>query len=443
MNANRSTYALLCALILSCACNRQRQSERAESQPVSIPGAVSGVRVVSALPDREWTTPAGDLAGTRFSTLSQITTSNVGNLKLVATLSTGIPHGHEGGPLVVNNTMFMITPFPNYLLAIDLKNPQGPLKWKYEPNPDGRAVGIACCDVVNRGGSYGDGKIVYATLDGNVVAVNAETGKEVWRTTVADMNLGETVTMAPLIVKNRVFVGNSGGELGVRGKTVALDLSSGKEVWRAYHSGPDKEVLIGPDFKPFYAKDQGKDLGVSTWTQDQWKMGGGTQWGWITYDPELNLLFYGTGNPGVWNADQRPGDNKWSCTIWARNPDTGYAKWAFQIIPHDSWDFDEIMEDILIDMEWGGRTRKLLLHPGRSGFVYVLDRENGELLSAEKFVESTNWASGFDLKTGMPKIDEAKRTHQDSTTQDICPSSTGAKEFVPSSFSPRTGLLYI
>lgn len=434
--------SLLACVLLLPACSRRTETTHAASAP-NVPGALPNVHVVSPLPDREWTVPAGDLANTRFSTLSQITTGNVSNLKLVATLSTGIPHGHEGGPLVVNNTMYMITPFPNDLLAIDLKNPQGPLKWTYHPNPDGRAVGVACCDVVNRGGSYGDGKIVYATLDGQVVAVNAETGQEVWRTKVANPNIGETVTMAPLIVKNHVFVGNSGGELGVRGKTVCLDLGSGKEVWRAYHQGPDKEVLIGPDFKPFYAKDQGHDLGVSTWTPGQWKMGGGTQWGWISYDPELNLLYYGTGNPGVWNADQRPGDNKWSCTIWARNPDTGYAKWAFQVVPHDSWDYDEIMENVLIDMDWGGRTRKVLLHPGRSGFMYVLDRENGELLSAEKFVESTNWASGFDLKTGLPKIDPAKRTHQGTTTQDVCPSSTGGKEFVPSSFSPRTGLLYI
>ncbi len=180
---------------------------------------------------------------------------------------------------------------------------------------------------------------------------------------VANPNVGETLTMAPLIVKNHVFVGNSGAELGVRGKTVALDLATGKQVWCAYHSGPDKDVLIGPDFHPFYSKDQGKDLGVSTWTTDQWKLGGGTQWGWISYDPELNLIFYGTGNPGVWNADQRPGDNKWSVTIFARDPDTGQAKWAYQVDPHDAWDYDEIMENIAVDMDWQGRPRKLLLHP--------------------------------------------------------------------------------
>jgi PQQ-dependent dehydrogenase (methanol/ethanol family) len=437
-------FSVLGSAALLFGCGRQPHTVHANSAGVNnVPGELAGIQTVSPLAGNEWNTPEGDLAGTRFSTLSQINTGNVANLKLVSTMATGIPHGHEGGPLAVNNTLYMITPFPNNLLAIDLKDPQGPLKFTYQPHPSDRAVGIACCDVVNRGGSFGDGKIVYATLDGNVVAVDAGTGKEVWRTPVADNNFGETITMAPLIVKNHVFVGNSGGELGVRGKTVCLDLSSGKEVWRAYHTGPDQDVLIGPDFHPFYKKDQGKDLGVSTWSPNQWKMGGGTQWGWITYDPELNLLFYGTGNPGVWNADQRPGDNKWSITIWARDPDTGHAKWAFQIVPHDCWDYDEIMENVAVDMEWKGQMRKLLIHPGRSGFVYVLDRQTGELLSAEKFVAATNWASGFDLKTGQPNIDESKRTHQGSVTENICPSSTGGKEFVPSSFSPRTGLLYI
>lgn len=408
----------------------------------SVPGAVSGIQIVSPLPNGEWKIPAGDYAHTRFSTLDQINTQNVGNLKLVTSMATGNLHGHEGGPLVVNNTMYVITPFPNDLIAIDLKNPTGPIKWTYHPNPDIRAVGIACCDVVNRGGSYGDGKIVYATLDDNVVAVDAESGKEVWKTKIGDTNLGETTTMAPLIVKNRVIVGNSGGELGVRGKTLALDLATGKEVWRAYHTGPDKDVLIGNDFKAFYAKDQGKDLGVTSWTKDQWRIGGATQWGWISYDPELNLIYYGTGNPGVWNADQRPGDNKWSITLWARNPETGMAKWAYQIEPHDAWDYDEIMENILVDMDWEGRQRKVLIHPGRDGFVFVIDRETGELLSAKPFVP-VNWASGFDLKTGLPIEDPTKRTHQGTVTEDICPSSTGGKEFVPSSFSPRTGYLYI
>lgn len=408
----------------------------------TVPGQLSTIHLVSPLPDGEWRLPAGDYANTRFSPLDQITTKNVQNLKIVGTMSTGIPHGHEGQPLVVNGVMYVVTPFPNNLIALDLTKPGFPMKWKYEPRPDPKSQGIACCDVVNRGASYGDGKIVYATLDNHVVAVDANTGKEVWRTLVGDINVGETTTGAPLIVKNIVITGDAGGELGVRGKVVALDLKTGKEIWRAYHSGPDRDVLIGPNFKPFYKKDQGKDLGVTSWPPDAWKLGGGTVWGWISYDPETDLIFYGTGNPGVWNPDMRPGDNKWGITVFARKPETGEAVWAFQIVPHDAWDYDEIMENIAVDMEWHGQMRKLLIHPGRSGFVYVFDRETGELLSAEKF-EPTNWAKNFDLKTGLPDVDPTKVTHTGVYARQVCPSSTGAKEFVPSALSPRTGLLYI
>ena len=239
-----------------------------------------------------------------------------------------------------------------------------------------------------------------------------------------------------------MLVGNSGGELGVRGYVAALDVKTGKELWRAFNTGPDSDVKIGPEFHAFYAKDQGKDLGVSSWPSEQWKLGGSTVWGWISYDPETNLFFYGTGNPGVWNPDLRPGDNKWSSSIIARDADTGEARWAYQVTAHDSWDYDEIMENVLIDMDYGGRRRKLLVHPGRTGFVYVLDRETGELLSAETY-QPVNWASGYDLKTGKPNEDPAKHTHFGTVTQGICPSSTGAKDVIPSAFSPRTGLLYI
>ena len=399
-------------------------------------------RLISPLPGATWTLPSGDLANTRYSSLSQIDVNNVQNLKVSSVLQTGIAHGHEGGPLVINNTMYIVTPYPNNLIAVDLTKAGGALKWIYEPHPDPRAVGIACCDTVNRGASYVDGKIIYNTLDANTVAVDATTGKEVWRTRVGNIDVGETTTMAPLAVKDMVIVGNAGGELGVRGWILALDVKTGKQRWRAYNTGPDKDVLIGAGFKPFYAKDQGADLGAKSWSPDQWKLGGSTVWGWVSYDPETNLIYYGTGNPGVWNADLRPGDNKWSSSIIARDADTGMAKWAYQVSAHDAWDYDEIMENILVDMEVGGRMRKLLIHPGRTGFVFVLDRESGELLSADKF-QPTNWASGYDLKTGKPSEDPTKRTHYGKVTKNICPSSTGAKDFIPSAFSPQTGLVYI
>lgn len=392
----------------------------------------------------EWHLPALDHANSRFSELASINTKNVKNLQPVTTWSTGINRGHEGQPLVVGDTMYVVTPFPNNLIAFDMSKEGFAIKWKYVPHADPTAVGKACCDIVNRGASYADGKVVFNTLDNHVIAVDAESGNEVWRTQVGTVNEGETMTMAALIVKDKVIVGNAGGELGVRGWLKGLDLETGKVLWTAYNTGPDEETLMdSPRFKPFYPKDQGKDLGVKSWPPKQWELGGSTVWGWVSYDPEEDLLFYGTGNPGVWNPDLRKGDNKWSASIIARDPDDGQARWAYQIVPHDAWDYDEIMENIIIDMPWNGKMRKLLVHPGRTGFVYVMDRVTGELLSAEKFHPPTNWASGFNLDTGLPQIDESKRTHMGETTYDICPSSTGAKEVFPSAVSPRTGLLYI
>ena len=434
-------------LLLAAGCG----DARAASPAARVAGGGDTARAtVATLPagatngqgDGEWTMPGRDYAVSRYSTLSEINTSNVKNLKVATTFSTGVLHGHEGQPLVVGTTMYVVTPWPNLLYAIDLTKPGGALKWVYAPNPDARAQGIACCDIVNRGAAFADGKVIYNTLDAQTVAVDAESGKEVWRTRVGDINKGETMTGAPLVVKGKVFVGDAGAELGVRGYLAALDLKTGKELWRAFNTGPDVDVRIGADFHPFYAKDRAPDLGVKTWGPNAWKLGGGTVWGWLSYDPELNLLYYGTSNPGVWNPDMRPGDNKWSITLFARDPDTGNAKWAYQFVPHDSWDYDEIMENVLVDMPWHGQNRKLLIHPGRTGFVYLFDRGTGELLSADKY-QPTNWASGYDLKTGEPMIDPAKRTHQGTITRDICPSSTGAKDEQPSAFSPRTGLLYI
>lgn len=420
------------------------QKNTGNGMTTNVPGALPNIHFVAPLANGQWTMPAGDYGNLRFSPLSEINTGNVHNLHVVGTMTTGIPHGHEGGPLFVGSTMYVVTPFPDNLIAYDMSDPSKgfPMKWIYKPNPSVESEGVACCDVVNRGASYADGKIVYATLDNHVVAVDAQSGKEVWKTQTGDIHFGETTTMAPVVVKDVVLVGNSGGELGVRGKLTALDLKTGKIKWIAYSTGSDQDVRIGSDFKPYYAKDQGKDLGIKTWNPGQWKIGGGTVWGWISYDPELNLIYYGSGNPGVWNPDMRPGDNKWSCTIWARDPETGMAKWAYQIGPHDEWDFDSVMENILVDMPWKGQMRKLLLHPGRNGFMFVMDRSTGEVLSASQF-EPTNWATGYDLKTGNPLTVKEKETHFGKYTLDICPSSTGAKDFIPSSFDPRTGYLYI
>jgi PQQ-dependent dehydrogenase (methanol/ethanol family) len=438
-----SALALAAASGLSgCGRNTGAGSRLASIPQGAVPGAAPGIHLTSELAGAEWRMPAGDYGNLRYSPLDSIKTTNVKDLHVVTTMSTGIPNGHEGQPLVVNNTMYVVTPFPNNLIAIDLTRPGGAMKWVFVPHPDPKSVGIACCDVVNRGAVYADGKIIYNLLDAHTVAVNAGTGEEVWRTKVGNIDIGETMTGAPIVVKDKVLVGNSGGELGVRGYVAALDLKTGRELWRAYNTGPDSDVKIGAGFHAFYQKDQGKDLGVSSWTPDQWKLGGSTVWGWLSYDPETNLFFYGTGNPGVWNPDLRPGDNKWSCSIIARDADTGEARWAYQVVAHDAWDYDEIMENMLVDMEFGGRMRKLLIHPGRTGFVFVLDRETGEVLSAEAF-EPTNWASGYDLKTGKARENPAMRSRYGVVTSGICPSSTGAKDVIPSAFSPRTGLVYI
>jgi PQQ-dependent dehydrogenase (methanol/ethanol family) len=392
--------------------------------------------------DYQWLMPAKNYSGTRFSEDNQINVGNVKKLQVAWTFSTGVLHGHEAAPLVVNNTMYIVTPYPNILYALDLTQPGGPVKWTYKPNPALAAQGVACCDIVNRGAAFADRKVIFNTLDNQTIAVDAKTGKEVWKIKLGDINLGETMTMAPLIVKNKVLVGNSGGEMGIRGWLTALDLGTGKIVWRAYTNGPDKDVLIGSDFKAPYAAESGKDLGVKTWPADAWKTGGGAVWGWITYDAKADLIYYGTSNPGTWNADQRPGDNKWSASIFARNPDTGYAKWAYQFNPHDTHDYDGINESVLLDLPIKGKVRNVLIHPDRNGFMYLMDRLTGEVISAEPFVFS-NSVKSVDLKTGIPVVAMDKETHQNMLVKDICPAAPGGKDWQPSAWSPRTQLLYV
>ncbi|MCU1291872.1 MAG: Pyrrolo-quinoline quinone, partial [Bryobacterales bacterium] len=391
--------------------------------------------------DGQWVMAAKNYASTRYSTLDQINGTNVNTLKLAWTFSTGLTRGHEAAPLVVNNTMYIVTPYPNYLYALDLTKPGAPMKWMYEPNPVASSQGVACCDVVNRGAAYWKGKIIYNTLDVQTVAVDANTGKELWKTKLGDINLGETMTMAPVVAKGVVLVGNSGGEMGVRGWLVGLDADTGKIKWRAYTAGPDKDVLIGPNFKPFYEKQRGADLGVKTWAGDQWKIGGGPAWSWISYDPDLDLFYYGTANPGPWNPEQRPGDNKWTSSLLARRPETGEAIWAYQMNPHDLHDYDGVNENILLDLNIGGHTRKVLAHPDRNGYMYLMDRANGEIVSAQTY-GYVNTSEGVDLKTGELKLNPTKATGF-NTIRDACPAPPGVKDWSPTAFSPKTGLIYI
>ncbi len=395
--------------------------------------------MVAAADDGEWRMPAKDYASTRYSELAQIGTQNVAQLKELWSFTTGIDKGHEAAPIVAGGTIFITTPYPNLVFALDFA---GKVTWQFDPKTHASAQGVACCDVVNRGAAYDGGRLFFNTLDNHTIALDASSGRELWRTKLGDISRGETITMAPLVVKGKVLVGNSGGELGVRGWLTALDAKSGGIAWRAYSTGPDSDVLIGADFKPFYSGDRGKDLGVRTWPPEAWKIGGGTVWGWISYDPKLDLVYYGTANPGPWNPEQRPGDNKWTATLFARKPENGQARWAYQTTPHDLHDYDGVNENILLDLEIQGKKRSVLVRPERNGYVYVMDRATGEVLSATPFVRVTT-SLGVDLKTGRLQYNPKTEPKMGRVIRDICPASPGAKDWQPSAWSPRTRLLYI
>ncbi|HYD65574.1 methanol/ethanol family PQQ-dependent dehydrogenase [Azospirillum sp.] len=400
-----------------------------------------------------WATQLGNYQGQRYSPLDKINTNNVKNLQVAWTFSTGVLRGHEGGPIVIGDMMYIHTPFPNKVFALDLKEP-GRVVWKYEPVQDPTVIPVMCCDTVNRGVAVADGKVFLAQADNTLVALDAQTGKELWKVKNGDHTKGETLTAAPLVVKDKVFVGISGGEFGVRGHLTAYDTNSGKMVWRAFSTGPDADVKIDSSKTLMMGKPIGqKDLGVSTWPGDEWKRGGGTTWGWYTYDPDLNLIYYGTGNPGSWNPTQRAvdkdrnkSDNKWSMTIFARDPETGEAKWVYQKTPFDEWDFDGVNENILADITMGGQQRKVLVNFDRNGFAYTLDRATGELLVAQKYDPTVNWATEVDMKTGRPKVVDKYSTFangEDKNTAAVCPAALGTKDQQPASFSPDTGLFYV
>lgn len=391
-----------------------------------------------------------DYAATRYSELDQINRDNVADLRVDWTFSTGVLRGHEGAPLVIGDTMYVHTPFPNVVYALDLAN-DGVIKWRYEPQQDPSVIAVMCCDTVHRGLSYAEGKIFFQQADTTVVALDAETGEVIWTATNGDPSIGETNTAHVLPVKDKIIVGISGGEFGVRGHVTAYDMETGEQVWRAYSTGPDDEMLVDPENTTHLGEPIGENSSIDSWEGDQWQIGGGTTWGWFSYDPELDLFYYGTGNPGTWNPSQRPGDNKWSMTIMARNPDTGMAKWFYQKTPHDEWDYDGVNENILVDQEIDGEMRKLLVNFDRNGFAYTLDRETGELLVAEKFDPVVNWATHVEMdpesdQYGRPQVVEEYSTSaagEDTNVTGICPAALGTKDQQPAAYSPKTGLFYV
>jgi lanthanide-dependent methanol dehydrogenase len=399
---------------------------------------------------KQWVMQQGDNANTRYSKLNQINASNANKLQVAWTFSTGVLRGHEGGPLVVGDVMYVHTPFPNTVYALDLNN-EGKIIWKYEPRQDPNVIPIMCCDTVNRGVAYADGKIFLHQADTTLIALDAKTGAKVWSVMDGEAGKGQSGTDAPFVFKDKVLVGVSGGEFGVRGWVSAYNIKDGKLVWRGFSEGPDSDTLIDPVKTTSLGKPVGPNSSTSTWVGDQWKIGGGATWGWYSYDPEVNLVYYGSGNPSTWNPVQRPGDNRWSMSIWARDLDTGAVKWVYQMTPHDEWDFDGVNEMILTDQAIGGTPRKLLTHFDRNGFGYTLDRVTGELLVAEKFDPVVNWATKVDMdkssKTyGRPLVVDAYSTQhngEDTNSKGICPAALGTKDEQPAAYSPDTQLFYV
>ncbi|SFK00760.1 methanol/ethanol family PQQ-dependent dehydrogenase [Celeribacter neptunius] len=398
----------------------------------------------------QWAIQTGDYANQRYSELDQINADNVGDLQVAWSFSTGVLRGHEGSPLVVGDTMYVHTPFPNIVYALDL-NEDGKIKWKYQPKQDPNVIPVMCCDTVNRGVAYADGKIFLHQADTKVVALDADTGEVIWEVMNGDAAKGETNTATVMPVKDKVIVGISGGEFGVRGSVTAYNMADGSLAWRAYSMGPDSDILFDPEKTTMLGKPVGADSGTNTWQGDQWMIGGGTTWGWYSYDPEADLIYYGSGNPSTWNPTQRPGDNRWSMTIFARDPDDGMAKWVYQMTPHDEWDYDGINEMILTDQEVDGQMRKLLTHFDRNGLGYTMDRITGELMVAEKYDPAVNWTTGVDMDPnsatyGRPSVVAEYSTEQngeDENSTGICPAALGSKDQQPASYSPKTELFYV
>lgn len=411
----------------------------------------------------EWGAPGRDNALTRHSPLKDITTENVSKLQMVWSQSSGALRGHEGQPIVIEDVggkpmMFFVSGCPemskcNIAQGLDLSDPDHPKQiWNYvkQTERDETAVPRACCDTVNRGPAYADGKLIYGTLDGYLIALDAQTGKEAWVVKHAWPEKGETITSAPVIADNLVIIGFGGDEFAARGRVAAYDVKTGKQVWKCYSTGSDKDVCLTKDTNkanPQYGV-AGTDLGIKTHVGNDWKIGGGAAWGWYSYDPELKMVYYSTGNPGLWSPAYRCAkktheecnsgefDNKWSMTIFGRKVDTGEAVFAYQMTPFDQWDYDGVNENILVNMNVDGKDRKTLVHFDRNGFSYVLDRTDGTLLRANKYV-TVNWAEKIDMKTGRPiKVREHSPLERGRNVN-ACPSAMGGKDQQPCSVDPK------
>ena len=411
----------------------------------------------------QWPAPGRDNQLTRHSELKDINAGNVKKLEMIWAQSTGALRGAEGQPIVISDVggkpmLFMVSGCPsmsncNVVQALDLTDPDQPKAvWNYvkKTDRDELAVPRACCDTVNRGLNYAKGKIITHTLDGFVIALDALTGKELWVVKNAYPENGETETSPTLIAENLVIAGFGGDEFAARGRMTAYDLDTGKTVWTCHATGSDKDVCLTPDTNkahPEYGT-YGKDLGISTYPHDDWKIGGGAFWGFFSYDPELKLVYSSTGNPGLWSPSVRCGDktheecntgkwdNKWSLTIFARKVETGEVVWAYQMTPFDQWDYDGVNENMLTDIDIDGKKVKALTHFDRNGFAYVLDRTDGTLLRANKYV-TVDWAEKIDLKTGRPIKVKEHSPFAVGVNTSVCPSAMGGKDQQPCAVDPK------
>ncbi|HEY0293500.1 MAG TPA: methanol/ethanol family PQQ-dependent dehydrogenase [Hansschlegelia sp.] len=431
LRTSASAFALVAAATLGVAAS-------------GLPARANDKLVDLSKSDENWVMTGKNYSAQNYSPQKQINVGNVKDLKPAWSFSTGVLHGHEGTPLVVGNKMYVHTPFPNITFALSLDEP-GKILWMHKPKQSPTARAVACCDVVNRGLAYwpGDGdkpaEILKTQLDGHIVALNAETGEELWKMENSDIKVGSTLTIAPYVVKDTVLVGSSGAELGVRGYVTAYDVKTGAQKWRAYATGPDEDIKLAKDFNAANPQYGQFGLGTNkTWEGDTWKIGGGTNWGWYAFDPDTNLFYYGSGNPAPWNETMRPGDNKWTMTIWGRDIDTGEAKFGYQKTPHDEWDYAGVNVMMLSEQkDKDGKLRKLLTHPDRNGIVYTLDRTNGDLISANKMDDTVNWVKQVDLKTGVPVRDPEFATRMDHKATEICPSAMGYHNQGHDSYDPE------
>lgn len=378
-----------------------------------------------------WAVYGRDQANTHYSPLKEINSENVKGLKVAYSLQLGSLRSNESTPIVVGDTLYVSSSWgPKTVFAIDPAT--GVQKWKYEPDLPSDLLQYGCCDVVNRGVSYGDGKIYVGRLDGNVTALDAKTGKEVWDVTVVDYKQGSVITSPPLVVKNLVVTGYGGGEYGARGSIVALDSKTGKQVWQTW-------TVPGPG-----------EPGNDTWKGDSWKQGGGAAWLVASYDAKTDTIIMGTSNPSPWNASVRSTGtsdlgkliNLYTASTLGLDTKTGKIKWHQQATPADAWDYDGVNEAILVDLDIGGAKTPVFLKADRNGFFYVANREDGKVISAKTYVP-TNWAKSFDLKTGRPVEDPAKRPRMGFKAENICPNLLGGKNWQPMAYSADTGLVYI